>query len=183
MLDRKNAAVMDAGVEAALVSFARACRTGSIDWQLGGSGLLHALGLVDRVRDLDVVFRAEQMEEVGSLVRDHTGLPPSFEAKQEAGFVSGFRGRHMWDGVELDMTAGIALDYGDRVLRLPFESGGETTIQGEKVPLAPLAHWLLIYRFHNPERAQLLEPRVGEEAWAALLGRLGQPEGFTGSPG
>ena len=171
---------MDATVQAALESFGRSCRMAGIPWQLGGSGLLFSLGLVDAVRDLDVVFPADVMDQLAEVVEESTGSAPSFSARQEDGFVSGFRGQHHWDGVELDMTAGIALDYGTLTVRLPFEPGGLWMVGDEEIPLAPLDQWLLIYRFHNPERAALLDGAVGEPGWADLVARLGLPDGFSG---
>ena len=172
--------LVESRVGAALVSLGRALGTAGIPWQLGGSGLLHAMGLVDTVRDLDVVFPPEAMDPMTVVLREHTGVEPTFTARQEDGFVSGFRGRHEWDGVELDVTAGITLDYGGLVVRLPFSAGREWMFGGEVIPLAPLEQWLLIYRFHNPVRSRLLAPLVVDEAWESLVTGLGLPRGFTG---
>ena len=78
------------------------------------------------------------------------------------------------------MTAGIALDYGTVVTRLPFVGGTEWQFQDESIPLAPLEHWLLIYRFHNPKRSESLEPLVSDEKWRKFVRAVGLPDGFTG---
>ena len=172
--------LVDVRVASALVSLSRALGEVGISWQLGGSGLLYALGLVDTVRDLDVVFPVDVKESLAGVLREHTGTEPSCTARQEDGFASGFRGRHLWDGVELDMTAGIVLDYGTVVARLPFVGGTEWQFQDESIPLAPLEHWLLIYRFHNPKRSESLEPLVSDEKWRKFVRAVGLPDGFTG---
>lgn len=172
--------VVDAPVAAALASLSRALQQARIPWQLGGSGLLRALGLVDTVRDLDCVFPPAMQDRLQVVLIAGTGVVPRFDSQQEDGFVSGFRGRHPWQGVELDMTAGIALDYGDAVAELPFTRGGWWEVDGVPVPLAPVEQWLLIYRFHNPLRARLLEPFVDPERWRAFLRSLDMPPGFTG---
>lgn len=171
---------VDAPVVAALTSLSRTLAQARIPWQLGGSGLLRALGLVDTVRDLDCVFPPSVMDRLQVVLIAGTGVVPRFDARQEDGFVSAFRGRHRWQGVELDMTAGIALDYGEAVANLPFTAGDRWVVDGVPVPLAPLEQWLLIYRFHNPIRARLLEPFVDPARWRAFLRSLDMPPGFTG---
>jgi hypothetical protein len=152
-----------------------------IEFQVGGSALLHALGLIDRVRDLDVVFRVGDRERIGRALEAATGEAPRFDVRQEPGFVSGWRGTHRFHGVELDMTAGIALEYPDGfVARLPFRPGRVWDLGGVAVPLAPLTEWLLVYRWHNPSRSELLAPLVPDADWRGLLEEIGAPEGFDG---
>jgi hypothetical protein len=152
-----------------------------IPFQVGGSALLHALGLVERVGDLDVVFRSEDRDRVGAALRAATGVVPVFDVRQEPGFVSGWRAKHDFRGVELDMTASIALEYPDGfVARLPFREGPGWDFEGTPIPLAPLTDWLLVYRYHDPERARLLAPLVPDREWFEFLDLIDAPPGFDG---
>ncbi len=167
-------------VRSGLIAFAAAMAEAGQPWQLGGSGLLYSLDLVDTVGDLDVVLPSVDPEPLGALLEGHTGQPADFTARQEDGFVSGFRGKHQWHGVELDLSSAVTLDYGDHLVRLPFEPGETWDLDGTLIPLAPVEQWLVIYRFHNPARALLLEPHVDASRWAALLEAVDAPPGFTG---
>jgi hypothetical protein len=173
---------MDARVRSALVVVTELFQESGIDFQVGGSALLHALGLVERVGDLDLVFRSEDRTRLGDVLRQATGRSPAFDVRQEPGFVSTWRAAHRFRDVDLDMTGGIALEYpGGFVARLPHAEGSSWHIDGVTVPLAPLADWLLVYRHHKPGRAALLEPLVPAAEWDALLAAIEAPPGFDGS--
>jgi len=154
---------------------ARRFRTAGITWQLGGSGLLFARGLVDRVGDLDLVFPDSARDGLQRLLADLGGAVPDFASDQEPGFVSGWRCRYRLEGQELDLSGAIALEIEGRVVRLPFAPGPEWDLDGEAIPLAPLEQWLLIYRLHKPGRAALLEEAVDEGSWRALCAGIGIP--------
>lgn len=169
-------------VRIALVEVTRLLAGAAIPFQVGGSALLHALGLVEEVRDLDLVFRPEDRDRLGATLERATGAVPAFDVRQEPGFVSTWRASHALGGVELDMTGGIALGYPSGfVARIPFTQGTRWDLDGEAVPLAPVADWLLVYRYHNPRRAVLIEPLVGPAEWRSLLGAIGAPAGFDGT--
>lgn len=173
---------MDASLRAALVEITRLFTDAGIPFQVGGSALLHSMGLVGRVGDLDLVFRPEDRDRLGRTLRRATGTPPVFDIRQEPGFVSSWRAGHRFGDVDLDMTGGIALGYPNGyVARLPFTPGSLWRLGEASVPLAPPADWLLVYRYHNPRRAALLEPHVPPAAWRALLAAIDAPEGFDGT--
>lgn len=173
---------MDTAFAAALIGVTRLLDQAGIPFQVGGSALLYALGLVDRVGDLDLVFRSRDREGLSGVLERATGSPPVFDVDQEPGFTSSWRAKHRYLGTELDITGGIALRYpGGFVARIPFTEGTTWELGGVAVPLAPLSDWLLVYRYHNPQRGRLLEPCVPAEQWAALLAVIGAPEGFDGT--
>jgi hypothetical protein len=153
--------------------FAGALSERGIEFQLGGSGLLFALGLLEEVGDLDIVFPPEAGEALGPLLEQLSGVPPRFDAEQERGFVSAWRCRHELDGESLDLSGGVTLEIEGRRTVLPFRTGSSWDLDGEPIPLAPLEQWLMIYRHHNPERATLLEPLVDPESWHRLMQSLG----------
>jgi hypothetical protein len=173
---------MDAAVRTVLIEVTRLLADAEVPFQVGGSALLHALGLVDRVGDLDLVFRADDRRVLGRVLQRETGEAPAFDVTQEPGFVSTWRAKLAWRGVELDMTGEIALRYPDGfVARIPFTQGSTWDLGGVPVPLAPPADWLLVYRYHNPSRAALLEPFVPAERWRELLLAIGARHGFDGT--
>jgi hypothetical protein len=131
---------------------------------LGGSGLLWALGLDVRVGDIDLVAQVQDRSRVEAL--------PWWQAtttEPTALMRSAWKAALDVDGVEVDVIGGLAWLAGDRVVEMPFRAEGEW----EGVPLAPAAHWLLLYERYKPERAAQLAPVVGQEARAAALAELG----------
>ena len=154
-----------------------------IPWQLGGSGLLFAHGLVDRVGDLDLVSPAAARAELEAVLLDLGAGNLDFGAPQEPGFVSGWRCRCRVRGQELDLSGEITLEIEDRVVRFPFRSGAVWDLDGAVIPLAPAEQWLLIYRLHNPARAAVLEPVVDRGAWEALCAATGVPRDWRKLPG
>lgn len=166
---------MNALVRTALLKSASAFAECGIEWQLGGSGLLYSHGLVDNVRDLDLVFPPATGDRLIECLEELTGEAATLDARQEPGFLSGWRGKHMVDGVELDMTSRVTLEGPNGLVHMPFETGGTWALEGRDIPLAPLTHWIVIYRHHNPSRAALIEPLVEREEWLAFATRIGVP--------
>jgi len=172
---------VDDTTRGALTALTRLLGDARIPFQVGGSALLHALGLVDEVGDLDVVVRPDDRARLGAALRSATGASPVFDVHQEPGFVSGWRASHRFCGADLDVTAAVALRYrGGFVARIPFRTGTTWELDGVSVPLAPLTDWLLVYRHHKPTRARLLEPFVAKEEWVEFLDLIGAPPGFDG---
>jgi hypothetical protein len=130
---------------------------------LGGSGLLHALGLDVTVGDIDLVAREEDRAVVEALPWWRATTTEPTELMRSA-----WKATLDVDGVEVDVIGGLAWLDGDRVVRMPFRAEGEW----EGVALAPAAHWLLLYERYKPERARQLAPLVGEAARAAALAEL-----------
>jgi hypothetical protein len=130
---------------------------------LGGSALLWALGLGVQVGDIDLVVRVEDRAAVEALPwwRGTTTEPTELMR-------SAWKASLDIDGVEVDVIGGLAWLAGDRVVEMPFRADGEW----EGVPLAPAAHWLLLYERYKPERAAQLAPLVGPDARAAALAEL-----------
>jgi hypothetical protein len=170
---------MDGRTRVALRRVAHALAAAGIPYQLGGSGLLFALGLLDRVGDLDIVFPSGARGEVAQVLRDLTGAEPRFDARQEPGFVSDWRCRHELDGQPLDLSGGVAVLLDGREIELPFRAGGIWDLEGTTIPLAPSEQWLLIYLVHGSPRAELLAPHVDRSAWEGQRRDLGLSERWS----
>jgi hypothetical protein len=131
---------------------------------LGGSGLLAALGLDVTVRDVDLVARAGDRAAFEALPwwRRTTTEPTEL-------LRSPWKAELDVDGVPVETIGGLAWVAGGRVVEMPFRAEGAW----RGVPLAPAAHWLLLYEAYKPERAVQLAPLVGEAARSAALRELG----------
>lgn len=125
---------------------------------VGGSGLLAALGLVDRVRDWDVTTDAD-----ARLVRaalDDTGLPYRSAAVRDGLYAT--RERYVVAAAdhEVDVIVGFAV-------RVPTPAADETELVSfptrvsghwHDLPVADPAVWARAYRLiGRPARAELLE--------------------------
>lgn len=153
---------MEHRIKRVLLSLAADLDASDIRYQLGGSGLLHALGLTDTVRDLDLVFPEDAKAPLAALLRDRTGAEPDFRADQESGFHSAWRCILLIDGVEVDMSGGVAFEHDGETFELPFDDGAAWELDGYVIPLAPRSQWVQIYRHHNPSKAELLAD-LGDE--------------------
>jgi hypothetical protein len=136
----------------ALEAVARRLHAAGLEFLLGGSALLHHLGLDVPVRDVDLML--------------HPGDRAAFEAAVGDWLVSvttepGEIMRSAWvatldvGGVEVEGLGGLAMaGHGE----LPFRAAGTARVGETDVPLADPAIWLTVYRAYKPERARLLEP-------------------------
>ena len=165
---------MRAATRSTLIALAAAFNAAGIAYQLGGSGLLYSLGLVDRVGDLDLVFEAASRPALRALLLEETGREPDFASDQEPDFVSAWRCTHQIGPQALDLTGGVAVSVAGRRVELPFTAGDSWALGDAAVDLAPIEQWWLIYRVHGkPDRAAALEGAAAPGSIDALLGSLG----------
>jgi hypothetical protein len=147
---------------AALDAVAERLREHDVPFLLGGSGLLHALGIDVPVRDIDLMLRAEDRGRFeaaagGWLVTVTTDPGPVLTSVWKATL----------DvlGGEVEGLGGLGFAGGPV---LPFRAGGEW----RGVPLAAPEIWWAAYRAYKPDRAALLEPLVPDAARQRILADL-----------
>jgi hypothetical protein len=150
--------------EAALEAVAERLRAHDVPFLLGGSGLLHALGIDVPVRDLDLMLRAEDRERFEAAAGDWL-----VSTTTEPGTVltSAWKATLDVSGVEVEGLGGLGFAGGPQ---LPFRAGG--TWHG--VPLAAPEIWWAAYRAYKPDRAALLEPFVPLDARERMIKELGR---------
>jgi hypothetical protein len=156
---------------AALEAVALRLHDAGVPFLLGGSALLAALGLDVTVRDLDLVARPEDraaVEQAAGYWWQGTDTTPT------PLFRSPWKAELEVDGVAVDVLGGLAwtLADGGPVATMPFRAEGVRRWGRAEVPLAPAAHWLLLYERHRPERAAQLATIVSPAARAAALDEL-----------
>jgi hypothetical protein len=156
---------------AALEAVALRLQGAGVPFLLGGSALLHALGLDVAVRDLDLVARPQDREALEAaagdwLVATTTEQTPLWRSPWKAQLAVG--------GAEVEVLGGLAWTLADDgpVATMPFRAEGIWRCGAAEVPLAPAAHWLLLYERYRPERAAALEPLVTPAARAAAEAEL-----------
>ena len=147
----------------ALDAVAQRLRAGEVEFLLGGSGLLFALGLDVPVRDIDLMLREEDRarfeEAVGEWLIGVTTAPGEV-------LTSAWKATLEVEGCEVEGLGGLGFAGGPR---LPFRAGGEW----RGVPLAAPEVWWAAYRAYKPDRAALLEPLVPVAARERVLRELG----------
>jgi len=133
-----------------------------LHWGVGGSTLLHHLGLEDAPRDLDIVTTEVDFAQVigrlghiapwlGAATRpDHSDYASACFARfASPGGVDGPA------SAAVDVMAGIAVRRGDQVLRFAFRP--ETLRWEDGLPWMDARDWLLLYDwFGRPEREAAL---------------------------
>jgi hypothetical protein len=155
---------------AALEAVAGRLASLDVPFLLGGSGLLYALGVDVGVRDLDLVLRPGDRGVVERLPWWVSTTTSPTELMRSA-----WKAALDVDGVEVEAIGGLAwvASPGGPVVEMPFRAEGTWRCGAAEIPLAPAAHWLLLYERSKPERARLLAPLVGEERRAAAVAALG----------
>ena len=142
---------MRAPLEAALESVAARLHAAGVEFLLGGSALLDALGLEVEVGDIDLMLRPEDRA--------------AFEAAcalwlvavtTEPGEVlsSDWKATLDVDGVEVEGLGGLGIRGGPAA---PFRAAGSRRYGAVDVPLCDPAVWRDLYRVYKPDKAALLE--------------------------
>jgi hypothetical protein len=137
----------------------------AVEFQVGGSVLLLALGLDVAPRDIDIVLPAEAEE----ALRAAAGTWWQGRSAKSPGVVdSVWMADLVIDNEAVEAMGGLGLWVGDRLRRVPFRAGPSWDLEGTEVPLAPPGQWLALYRLYQPARAEMLAPLVdaAEEAFA-----------------
>lgn len=148
---------------AALDAVAGRLRAAGIEFLLGGSGLLYALGIDVPVRDIDLMLRPDDRKRFEAAAGDWL-----VEVTTSPGPVltSAWKATLEVDGCEVEGLGGLGFAGGPM---LPFRAGGEW----RGVPLAAPEIWWAAYRAYKPDRAVLLEPFVDAGARRRIEAELG----------
>ena len=124
-----------------------------LDWAIGGSTLLHHLGLEPNPADLDIVVSAADFTkaEVKLAALFGEGLRPQHASYQSEHFAR-FKAA---DGTQIDIMAGIAVLRGNEVVTWHFEP--QRTVIEAGLPWMRAQDWLTLYTlFNRPARAAQL---------------------------
>jgi hypothetical protein len=138
-----------------------------LDWAIGGSTLLHRLGLEPAPADLDIVTTPEHFAQVRACLEARLGTAhrPAHPRWRTVHFAR-FDARVELSGAPVDVMAGIAVQRGESLERFVFDARRIDRVDG--LPWMRAADWLVLYRlFDRAARVQQLE------AWlAAAPGRM-----------
>jgi len=140
-------------VAAALEAVALRLQGAGVPFLLGGSGLLHALGLDVTVRDIDLVARPEDRERVRAAAGEWwRGVDTSHTEL----FRSAWKAQLDVGGVDVEVLGGLAWAEGDSVREMPFRAAGTWRCGAAEIPLSDPASWRALYERYKPDRAALL---------------------------
>jgi hypothetical protein len=124
-----------------------------LDWAIGGSTLLHHLGVEPEPFDLDIVVSTAHFEAAQNklIALFGDGVQPQHANYQSAHF-SRFS---VTDGTQVDIMAGIAVLQGSERVTWAFEP--TTTVIEDGLPWMRAQDWLVLYTlFDRPERVAQL---------------------------
>ncbi len=161
---------MHASTRAALRAVSLRLTRHRIDFALGGSGLLWALGLADEVRDLDLMCDADDERRFLAATEDW------LRAHTHAGtdlWASAWFAQLDVCGVDVDAIGGMAFRHPGGVARVPVRISGHVDVDGASVPYADPALWWAVYAAYKPEKAALLEQVVDAPQRSAVASELG----------
>ncbi len=125
-----------------------------LTWAIGGSTLLHELGLVSNPHDLDLVVAEDQFMTVAARLTSIFGPQQRLEGEHLAS-----RWFARFDAPphgSVDVMAGIAVVQGGRPGTWYFDPASIRTSDG--LPWMSASDWLHLYRlFDRPDRVAMLE--------------------------
>lgn len=140
---------------------ARALREAGVRWALGASAMLYFNGLVETYHDFDLLIAKGDMPATQAVFTalGAKALPPAPVGGDYA--TAEFR-QYTLGGMGFDLLCGFAVRRDHKAYPYPFD---ETRVAGyaqaltERVPLAPLADWWVLYQLMRgrEEKAALLE--------------------------
>jgi len=119
---------------------------------VGGSVLLHALGIPVEPRDVDILTAPRWRAEVAAAL-DWERLPPPPPSNFLA---SAWIDRFQAEGVVVEVMADMTVLTGEHRFTVPVGGGRSFTVDGVDVPLGDPVAWLVVYRVIRPERAEAL---------------------------
>ena len=131
-------------------------------WAIGGSTLLHHLGLEPAPADLDLVTPPAHFEPIAAVLaaRFGPGQRPAHPRYRSAHFL-----RFDAGGVPLDLMAGIAVHTGGALVHWHFDPLHIDHADG--LPWMRATDWLALYTlFDRPARARQLEAWLAAPATA-----------------
>ena len=132
-----------------------------IPFALGGSGMLHLLGLTDEVGDLDL----QAPTAAHDAVREAAGrwwVDSHRETRRiwRSAWIAQLQvGRE-----PVEVIGGLALIDDGGVRRIPLRATRDADVDGVPIPLADPALWWVVYRAYRPDKAGLLEQVVSATA-------------------
>jgi hypothetical protein len=155
-----------------LAQVARRLDAAGIAWALGGSAMLHALGLADHVRDWDLTTD-RSLEDVHAALRD---LSPAIHGN------SGIHADHKVgcfdDGVEVICRFAFFHPEGDDVIRIPTMVSGSWN----GYPVGSPEAWAVAYALMIAEDAARMEKAATLFAWVQKHGDRSRVEAMLEEP-
>jgi hypothetical protein len=137
-----------------LLAHTIASHLADLDWAIGGSTLLHHLGVEPAPVDLDIVISIDHFKTAESKLMALFGeaLQPQHASYQSAHF-SRFTAT---DGTQIDIMAGIAVLQGNELISWTFEP--QNTVVEDGLPWMRAEDWLALYDlFNRPARVDQVQ--------------------------
>lgn len=137
-----------------LLAHTIAAHLAGLDWAIGGSTLLHHLGLEPDPADLDIVVSDADFKKAESKL---TALFGEGQRPQHASYQSAHFSRFTAaNGTQIDIMAGIAVLKGNDVIAWHFQPKHTVTEAG--LPWMRAQDWLVLYTlFNRPARVAQVE--------------------------
>lgn len=166
---------MRPALAAALEAVALRLDEQEIPYLLGGSALLHALGLPGEVGDVDLMLREQDRVRFEAATRQWWRATTTESAGR---LRSAWKATLDVDGEEVEGLGGFALGVGGCAVALPWRSAGTWRCGAAEVPLAAPELWWAVYLGYKPDKARALEAIVGPAARARIAAELGIDPGL-----
>jgi hypothetical protein len=143
-----------------LLAYTIAPHLAGLNWAIGGSTLLHHLGVERAPVDLDIVVSTAQFKAAESKL---TALFGEGQQPQHASYRSTYFSRFIVaDGTQIDIMAGIAVLLGNELVTWTFEP--HNTVVQAGLPWMRAEDWLVLYGlFNRPARIEQVQKYLNSQ--------------------
>ena len=152
-------------MEKTLLKIAEKFNRKDISWAIGASYLLKLYNIVDKANDLDILVLKDDLKQAASIL-DKIGTKQAIEVKKEYSSKKFYK--YHINGVEVDLFAGLVINYNNSFYDYHFEQKSITDykkINNVLIPLASLEDWYILYSLmpRKENKVKLLEEHFNKQ--------------------
>lgn len=132
-------------MQKSLIKIAKVLNQAHVKWAVGASLMLHSLGLVEDVNDIDIVVALEDIDkviEVLESIATHIPVPNKEE------YVTRYFDSFNVDGVDMDVMAGFRIQHTEGIYEFLLDDASivrRQTIEGIEIPYTSIEDWYVAY--------------------------------------
>lgn len=128
-----------------LLKIARVLNEAEVIWGVGASLMLHSLGLVEEVNDIDIMVDIKDKEKAVEALEKIANHIPTLQKDE---YETRYFGTFEVDGTDLDVMSGFRIKHSDGVYEFPMDGQSVVkidVIDGHRIPYTSLEEWLVAY--------------------------------------
>jgi hypothetical protein len=151
-----------------LLKIAKILNEAEVTWGVGASLMLHSLGIVEEVNDIDIMVAIKDKDKAVKVLEKIANHIPT---PQKDEYETRYFGTFEVDGTDLDVMSGFRIKHSDGVYEFPMDEQSvvkNEVIDGIRIPYTSLEDWLVAYMImiKRESKVKLITDYFGEEGVA-----------------